>query len=128
MAEDKVTSFEQLKMLAIRGKNDSAKQISELAALVAAGLEEVQHVGICVTLPAAGWSNGAQTVTHASLLADGNYFYYVGPDADSRRIYDSFGVTADNVTTNGQMTFRCDSVPTSELTVYILRLEVDRNE
>lgn len=128
MAEQKATSFDQLKMLAVRAKNDSASQISALAELVAAGLEEVQHVGISVSLPAAEWSSGAQTVTHASLLADSNYFYYVGPDADSRKIYDSFGVTADNVTTDGQMVFRCESVPTSDLHVHILRLEVDMNE
>lgn len=128
MAEQKATSFAQLKMLAIRAKNNSASQISALAELVAAGLEEVQHVGISVALPKADWSNGVQTVEHSSLLADGGYFYYVGPDADYRKIYDSFGVTADNVTTNGQITFRCESVPTSDLTVHILRLEVEMNE
>jgi hypothetical protein len=128
MAEHKFSSFDHLRKLAIAGKKDSAKQVAELAELVAAGLEEVQHIGISVTLPAANWSGGAQTAAHASLLADSNYVYFVGADAETRKVYDSYGVNADNVTTNGQMTFRCNTTPTVDLTVFIVRLEVGTNE
>ena len=81
-----------------------------------------------VTLPAANWSVGAQTVAHASLLADSNYIYLVGADAGTRNVYDSYGVSADNVTTSGQMTFRCDTTPTVDLSVFIIRLEVGTDE
>lgn len=84
MAEHKFSTFDQLKKLALAGKKDSAKQVAELAELVAAGLEDLQHIGISVTLPAANWSGGAQTVAHASLLADSNYIYLVGADAGTR--------------------------------------------
>lgn len=110
------------------GKKDSAKQVAELAELVAAGLEDLQHIGISVTLPAANWSGGAQTVAHASLLADSNYIYLVGADAGTRNVYDNYGVSADNVTTSGQMTFRCDTTPTVDLSVFIIRLEVGTDE
>ena len=82
----------------------------------------------CDTLPAANWSGGAQTVAHASLLADSNYIYLVGADAGTRNVYDSYGVSADNVTTSGQMTFRCDTTPTVDLSVFIIRLEVGTDE
>ena len=124
MAEHKFSTFDQLKKLALAGKKDSAKQVAELAELVAAG----QHIGISVTLPAANWSGGAQTVAHASLLADSNYIYLVGADAGTRNVYDSYGVSADNVTTSGQMTFRCDTTPTVDLSVFIIRLEVGTDE
>ena len=88
MAEHKLSTFDQLKKLALAGKRDSAKQVAELAELVAAGLEDLQHIGISVTLPAANWSGGAQTVAHASLLADSNYIYLVGADAGTRNVYD----------------------------------------
>jgi len=91
-------------------------------------LEDLQHIGISVTLPAANWSGGAQTVAHASLLADSNYIYLVGADAGTRNVYDSYGVSADNVTTSGQMTFRCDTTPTVDLSVFIIRLEVGTDE
>lgn len=41
---------------------------------------------------------------------------------------DSYGVSADNVTTSGQMTFRCDTTPTVDLSVFIIRLEVGTDE
>ena len=49
MAEHKFSTFDQLKKLALAGKKDSAKQVAELAELVAAGLEDLQHIGISVT-------------------------------------------------------------------------------
>lgn len=73
-------------------------------------------------------AGGAQTVAHASLLADSNYIYLVGADAGTRNVYDSYGVSADNVTTSGQMTFRCDTTPTVDLSVFIIRLEVGTDE
>ena len=106
MAEHKFSTFDQLKKLALAGK----------------------HIGISVTLPAANWSGGAQTVAHASLLADSNYIYLVGADAGTRNVYDNYGVSADNVTTSGQMTFRCDTTPTVDLSVFIIRLEVGTDE
>lgn len=67
-------------------------------------------------------------VEFASLLADSNYIYLVGADAGTRNVYDSYGVSADNVTTSGQMTFRCDTTPTVDLSVFIIRLEVGTDE
>lgn len=128
MAEHKLFTFDQLKKLALAGKRDSAKQVAELAELVAAGLEDLQHIGISVTLPAANWNGGEQTVAHASLLADSNYIYLVGADAGTRNVYDNYGVSAGNVTTSGQMTFRCDTTPTVDLSVFIIRLEVGTDE
>ena len=49
-------------------------------------------------------------------------------DAGTRNVYDNYGVSADNVTTSGQMTFRCDTTPTVDLSVFIIRLEVGTDE
>lgn len=54
--------------------------------------------------------------------------YLVGADAGTRNVYDNYGVSADNVTTSGQMTFRCDTTPTVDLSVFIIRLEVGTDE
>lgn len=37
------------------------------------------------------------------------------------------GVKADNITTDGQITFRCEVTPVENLTLYILRLEVEQS-
>lgn len=126
MAENKkLPTLDQLKMLAMRAKIDSASRVSELAELIAQGLEDVEHIGVTVTLPAASWSGGAQTIIHDSFLADGNYWYFVCGDTDCLTEYRETGITADNVTVNGQMTFHCEITPVSDLTVNILRLEVE---
>lgn len=79
---------------------------------------------ITVTLPASGWSNGTQTVNNAGLLADG-YGYIPAPDAQSFEMYAACMVRADDVETDGEVTFRCSDTPTENLTVNIMRIEVE---
>lgn len=124
MAE-KITTLDQLKLLALRGKADSEAQIAKLAKLVVAGLEDALHVGVTVTLPAANWSGRAQTVQHESLLANENYWYFICGDADCFMDCCDTGIKADNITVDGQVTFHCEITPETDLTVNILRLEVE---
>lgn len=75
-----------------------------------------------VTLTAAGWSAGTQTVSNSKLIASG-YAYTVCPAGDSFKDYAEAMIYADNVTTAGKMSFHCDVTPTKNLTVNILRTE-----
>lgn len=74
-----------------------------------------------VTLTAEGWSNDAQTVSNGNFVASG-YAYIVSPASASFVDYGSAQIYADDVTTNGQMTFHCEDVPSSALTVNIVRV------
>ena len=121
MAEKKISTVEQLKLLALRAKADSAARIAALAALVADGYGHL----ITVTLPAANWSGRAQTVQHESFLADSNYWYLVCGDADCYMDCSDTGIKADNVVKDGEIMFRCEVTPDIDLTVNILRLEVE---
>lgn len=113
MAENnKLTTVEQLKMLALRAQADSAARIADLAALVADGYGRL----ISVTLPAANWSGRAQKIEHESLLADSGYCYFV---------YGDVNVNADDISLDGQATFQCENVPDIDLTVTIIRFEVE---
>lgn len=80
-------------------------------------------VAFTVTLSASGWSGKAQTVSDARFLTD-DYAYSVAPDSGSFAAYGESVIYADNVTTAGQMQFHCGEVPTADLTVNILRMEV----
>lgn len=82
---------------------------------------------ITVTLPTENWSGRAQTVQDEFLLADGKYWYIVCADADCFMAASETGVKADNITTDGQVTFRCEVTPTENLTISILRLEVEQS-
>lgn len=75
-----------------------------------------------VTLTAAGWSAGAQTVSDSRFITSG-YAYTVCPAGDSFAGYTEAVIYADDVTTAGKMTFHCGETPTKNLTVNILRTE-----
>ena len=79
-----------------------------------------------VSLPASGWSNNAQTVSHAMLKADG-YGYIYNPDDASYGAYVSALVRCGDVVTNGQVTFYCDETPTDDITVDFMRSEANEN-
>ena len=127
MAEKKVTTLGQLQALAEKGKLDILNRIDKLLEIITPLLESAQHTGITVTLPAENWSGRAQTVQDESLLADGNYWYIVCADADCFMAASETGVKADNITVDGQVTFHCEVTPVEDLTIYILRLEVEQS-
>lgn len=118
---DKHVTLEQLEMLARKGKIDSLVRIIELQKLVIDGLKGTQHVGITVSLPSANWVDRVQTAKNELLLADSRYWYYVSRD----EVCVDAGVKADDITVNGEVTFRCEKTPVADLTVNILRLEVN---
>lgn len=107
MAEKHIT-LSQLKKLALRGKADILTKISAL-----------KHIGITVTLPAADWNGGALTVKHEVFLADGGYWYFVCGGID---------VDADDITVDGQISFQCRDLPSSDLTVNIVRLKIEADD
>lgn len=119
MAE-KHTTLAQQRLIALRTK-------SEVLALLIDAFEGVQ-VGMTITLPANSWDGRAQTIQNEQLLADSHYFYVVSPDTDSLAEASETGVKADNVTEDGKLTFHCEVTPESDLTIHILRLEVEIEE
>ena len=78
------------------------------------------NLAFTVTLTAVGWSSNAQTVSNANFIASG-FAYIVTPVGTSIKNYGTAEIYADNVTVAGQMTFHCTTVPSSDLTVNILR-------
>lgn len=74
-----------------------------------------------VNLLSGGWSNGAQTISNANFLASG-FAYIVTPNSAARSMYAESGCYADDVTVDGQMVFHCETVPTSNMTVNIVRV------
>ena len=58
---------------------------------------------------------------NVAFLADSDYWYFVCPNDACR----DYGILAENIETDGEMTFQCQTVPESDITIYILRLEVE---
>lgn len=113
MAE-KHTTLEQMRLSALRSK-------TEILALLVSALEGVQ-VGMTITLSANNWTSGVQTVQNEGFVADDDYWYFVCPDASNYEL--GSGIVADNVTVNGRMTFHCELVPTSDVLINVIRVEI----
>ncbi len=80
-----------------------------------------KSVAFTVTLTAAGWADNAQTISDSKFVSSG-FAYTVSPASSSFADYADAMIYADDVTTNGQMMFHCDSTPTADLTVNIVRM------
>ena len=80
-----------------------------------------KSVAFTVTLTVAGWSDNVQTISNEKFVSAG-YAYTVAPASVSFADYADAIIYADDVTTNGQMVFHCDSTPTADLTVNVVRM------
>lgn len=74
-----------------------------------------------VTLTSSGWSNNTQTITDSRFATSG-YAYTVSPASASRTAYNDSNVYADDVTVASSMTFHCESAPSGNLTVNVIRM------
>lgn len=68
------------------------------------------------------WTNNEQTVENEPRFISTGFAYIVSPAATSRTNYLQADIYADEVSTNGEMTFHCSAAPGSEITVNILRV------
>ena len=77
-----------------------------------------------VTLLSSGWSSKSQTISNAAILT-GDFNYIVAPITTQVEVYARHGIKASNVTTTGQITFTCATVPEVNIEVNIIRLPVE---
>lgn len=76
-----------------------------------------------IVLSTGGWSNKQQTVSSSFFLKAG-YKYIVAPTWGNADAYSKSKIKAKDVTVDGSMTFVCDTVPTTNLSVQVLRVRV----
>lgn len=93
--------------------------LNELAAAKGA-----KGLAFSLSLPVSGWSNSAQTVSDARLVAAG-YVYVILGAAAGYQDYSECQVRAGDVTTDGQVTFTASTTPTADITVNVVRIEVE---
>ena len=75
---------------------------------------------VTVTLPASGWSSNTQTVTVSGVLANETaQLIQPMPAVASQNAYISAGVICSGQAAN-QLTFTCTTVPTEDLSVYVV--------
>ena len=79
---------------------------------------------VSVTLPASGWSSNSQTVTVSGVLADETkQLIQPMPAIASQNAYITAGVICSGQAAN-QLTFKCSTVPTDDISLYVVITEV----
>ena len=116
MADNQITPFQLTDQFTMNNFNQRINETN-----TALQNKADKSVDFTVTLTAAGWSDNVQTISDSKFVSSG-YAYTVPPSSGSFANYADAMVYADDVTTNGQMAFHCDSVPTENLTVNIVRM------
>lgn len=76
---------------------------------------------ITVTLSSSSWSNKAQTITNSAFETSG-YVFVIGPDTASLEPYVECRIYADDVTVANKMTFHCDDVPDTNISVLVIKM------
>lgn len=76
------------------------------------------------TLTAEGWADNAQTLNVIGVPANG-FAYVITPASASYAAYTGAGIYADDVTSDNYITFHCSSAPTEDITVNVLKVQVN---
>ena len=86
--------------------------------------ESTKPKSVSITLPASGWSGSTQTVTVSGVLADETaQLIQPMPAMASQSAYYGAEVLCSGQAANS-LTFTCQTVPTADLTVYVVMQEV----
>ena len=105
--------------LALPGNPTSDNQAANKAYV-----DALKPTRLTVTLSASGWSGNAQTVTVSGVSADETaQLIQPCPAMASQTAYYEAGILCAGQAAN-QLTFTCQTVPTADLTVYIVMQEV----
>lgn len=82
-------------------------------------------VSFWINLPAGDWDGDSKTITVADekFIADG-YAYIVAPSASAIADYATSQIYADEIVTDGEITFVCEVLPVTDLIVNVLRVVV----
>ena len=76
-------------------------------------------VNTTITLTAAGWSNGSQTVSVSGITSTGVVF--VSPDPTDQADYVAAGILCTSQATDS-LTFTCDTTPSSDIDVVVVQM------
>lgn len=107
--------------------DDTTLDISVYNGRNGTGTGNVLGVTFDLLIPASGWHNDEITVSDSRLLALSTNKYFLCADEASHEEFLACNVQPKDISATGYITFTTSSVPTSDLTVNIIRLELAAN-
>lgn len=91
------------------------------------GAGDVLGISFDLVIPMAGWSDGSITVADSRLLASSIHKYILSAYDDSRTEFIECNVQPKHITTDGFLSFTCESNPQMDITINLIRLELSGN-
>jgi len=82
-----------------------------------------KSISFTISLLSSGWTNLSQTIQDVRIVTNG-YDYIITPASSSYGEYASSMIYAEDISTDGEITFKCTEAPTNNITVNILKVEV----
>lgn len=80
-----------------------------------------------ISIPSSAWSNKSCTISNSNIQSGTEYTYFVGPSDSSYKDYNECGIYADDITTNGSITFHVSETPTVSISVDICKMSGSTN-
>ena len=129
-AADAMTAAQNAQTTANGKENAIAANVTGMLYRPANGVIRAANLGteygsktLILTLTAAGWSNGSQTVSNEYIFDVASYGYEVSPAPASLPAYASAGVYASAFASGGGLVFQYTgtTAPATDLTVYVRR-------
>lgn len=80
-------------------------------------------ISFTITLTVAGWNNNEQTISDSRFVTTG-YDYIVTPVSSSNIAYSDARIVPSDITTDGEITFSCENMPATNISVNVMKVEV----
>lgn len=105
----------------------SSYNISVYNGLNGTGAGDVLGISFDLVIPMAGWKDYGITIADNRLLAQATHKYFLSADEACKGEFIDCNVQPKDITQTGFISFICDTVPTMDITVNLIRFELSGN-
>lgn len=103
----------------------STKEISVYNGKNGTGIGDVVGIAFDIEIPASGWINGKVTISDSRFIASARYKYFIDTYDECRDEVKESVIRPQDIKANGYLTFISEFTPLTDVTVNILRVEVN---
>ncbi len=103
----------------------STKEISVYNGKNGTGIGDVMGIAFDIEIPASGWINGKVTISDSRFIASARYKYFIDTYDECRDEVKESVIRPQDIKANGYLTFTSEFTPLTDVTVNILRVEVN---
>lgn len=88
------------------------------------GSGDVSGISFDIVLETSKWNDNEIAIIDSRFISSSIYKYYISANSSSRSEYLSRHINPNDITSNGKITFSCETTPTTDLSINVVRLEL----